>query len=914
LIARKVSIVFRVTLLCATVNLLFPYGVCAQENLVDEIISSMTPEERVGQLFMVDFAGQDVSAESGIGQLILGYKIGAVFISESRGNVLNQGEVPAPLQVSRLTNGLQNLTFLGNGKTIGGQEVFVPLFIAVEQEGNGYPHSHLRTGFTSTLSNMALGATWSEQHAQNSGAIVGQEMATVGVNMLLGPVIDVLDSPRSGGRGDLGVRVFGGSPYWVSTLGRAYIRGVHQGSAQRVLTVAKHFPGHGGSGRDLEGEVSTIDRTLEDMRDLELAPFAAVARFGVDDPLGTTDALMISHIRCQAFQEDVLPFTDPLTLDPDGLGAAMGLPEFASWRATGLLVADFLGVDAIKEHFDPAPPVDFFPYRQIAYEAFMAGNDVLPLVQFSLEEDWGQDDFENIATTIDHFRSLYRDDAQFRTRVDESVRRILSTKIRLYPSFSLDEVLVDESLIPGLVGGRGDEVQQMAEGALTLFHPSYEDLRARLTDSPTVDDDILILECFEDCYATPILSRDAVENTLLRLYGPEGTGQANPDKVKTLSFAQINDWMVGNLTTSDMEMVEALMQDADWVIFALSDYNPDDFPASAALKNLLEDRYHYLSDKKTIAIAYDAPYHLDSAEVSKLTAYFAVYGKVVPCLEASLRPLFEPDFVPVGAAPVNVEGANYDLTTALQPEPAQLIALERLSPEEGALYAGGDPLVVRSGVILDHNGHPVPGGTPVDFTGHYLEEDMYVEPQVVTSTIDGVAGATFWLVLDGLMEVSAVSGEAASDSLRVRVLMPATPFPTFTPSPTATPSPTPTSTPIPPTPTVAPILTPIPTPAPRLQAPPLDWFDFLLAGGGILLGATLGFQARRGRRKGWEREVQIVLYSVALGLIGYILYGLGLLNPARLLGWEGGIARGFLLLFSAVAAFLPSGVAWLRRS
>jgi hypothetical protein len=80
------------------------------------------------------------------------------------------------------------------------------------------------------------------------------------------------------------------------------------------------------------------------------------------------------------------------------------------------------------------------------------------------------------------------------------------------------------------------------------------------------------------------------------------------------------------------------------------------------------------------------------------------------------------------------------------------------------------------------------------------------------------------------------------------------------------------------------------------------------------VGTVLGFQARRGRRKAWEREVQLILYSVALGLIGYILYGLGFLNPARLLGWEGGTVRGFLLLFSVVLAFLPSGVAWLRRS
>ena len=99
---------------------------------------------------------------------------------------------------------------------------------------------------------------------------------------------------------------------------------------------------------------------------------------------------------------------------------------------------------------------------------------------------------------------------------------------------------------------------------------------------------------------------------------------------------------------------------------------------------------------------------------------------------------------------------------------------------------------------------------------------------------------------------------------------------------------------------------------PTPQVPRVDWLDLLLAGGGILLSTVLGFQARRGGIKSWEREVQLVLYGVALGLAGYVLYGLGFLNPARLLGWDRGLVRGFLFLFSFVVAFLPSVAAWLR--
>lgn len=915
---RAVCILFSLVVLCGVVTLLLHRDVFAQEQVVDSIMSMMTPQERVGQLFLVDFVGEDASDESDIARLILEYKIGGVVLSESRGNFVNQAEVSTPIQVTQLTNQLQNLAFRANSRAIDGQQVFVPLFVAVEQEGNGYPHAQLRSGFTALPSSMAIGATWSEEHAETAGAIVGRELAAVGVNMLLGPGIDVLDSPRSGGRGDLGVRVFGGNPDWVGRLGRAYIRGVHEGSGGRVATVAKHFPGHGRSGRDAEQEVATIDRSLEEMRTLELIPFTTVTRLSASDPLGITDALMVSHIRCEAFQGEVAFYVDPLTLDEEGLGMAMALEEFAPWQRSGLLLADFLGADAIKVHIDPAPPVDVFPHTRIAREALMAGNDLLPLVRFSLGADWAADDLPNIVDTVEYFQDRYTRDPAFRQRVDQSVRKILLAKRGLYATLSLADVLVDENLVASVVGAGVDAVRQMTEDSVTLLHPGYEEFRTRLPDAPKEDEDILIVECSEDCYGTPVLPAESLQQTLLRLYGPEGTGDLDPDRINTLTYLQVYEWIRGDLTESDMGMVESLIGEAEWVILALSDYNPDSFPASKAVKELLQERHYYLSGKKVVAIAYDAPYHLDETEVGKVTAYLGVYCRVVPCLEASLRPIFEAAFIPQGAPPVDVEGVGYELATALQPEPSQTIDLERLSPPEGeALYVGGESLVVRTGAILDRNGHPVPDGTEVEFRGDYVEGDIYVEPQVVTNTVGGIAGASFWLgepVPAGLMEVVAVSGEARSEPMQVRVMVPETPFPTFTATPTSAPSPTPTATPRPPSPTALPVASPTPAPPAAPTVRPVDWWDFLLAGAGILLGNVLGVQTRRGRRKGWEREVQLILYSVGMGLTGYILFGLGLLNPARILGWQGVSLRFFLVLLCALLAFLPSGATAPRRS
>ena len=75
-------------------------------------------------------------------------------------------------------------------------------------------------------------------------------------------------------------------------------------------------------------------------------------------------------------------------------------------------------------------------------------------------------------------------------------------------------------------------------------------------------------------------------------------------------------------------------------------------------------------------MAFDAPYYLDTTEISKLTAYFGVYARSAPFLETAVRALFR-EFSPVGAPPVTVGGINYVLINQLEPAPGQIISLAR---------------------------------------------------------------------------------------------------------------------------------------------------------------------------------------------------------------------------------------------
>src|SRR5690606_20088173 len=133
----------------------------------------------------------------------------------------------------------------------------------------------------------------------------------------IGPSLDVVESPNPSASSDLGTRIFGGDPFWVGEIGRAFIAGLHNGSSQRMLVIAKHFPGRGSSDRLPEEEVATVRKSLEQLKQVELAPFFAVTNSA--NPAGLTDGLLVSHIRYQGFQGNIRATTRPVSFDASAL-------------------------------------------------------------------------------------------------------------------------------------------------------------------------------------------------------------------------------------------------------------------------------------------------------------------------------------------------------------------------------------------------------------------------------------------------------------------------------------------------------------------------------------------------------------------------------------------------------------------
>ncbi len=772
-------------------------------------INSLTTEEKIGQLFLVTFEGNNFGQDSRIYDLIVNRHIGGVLLERANNNFVGPDTV---LQSTYdLTSGLQTVAW--DAKTGAGDTSFIPLFIAVSQNGDRAPLDQIISGMTPLPNQLALGATWNPELADNTGQVLGRELSALGFNLFMGPSLDVLDNVQSGE--DLGASTFGGDPYWVGLLGKAYIRGLHEGSENRVAVISKNFPGRGSSDRPAEEEVATVRKSLEQLKQIELAPFFAVTG-GTSSPEELTDGLLVSHIRYQGFQGNIRETTKPVSFDSAALESILGLEPLNGWRQNGgIVVSDRLGSQSLRRFFDPSNTG--FDARQVARNAFLAGNDILLLDQNFISTG-DADSYATINRTLDFFIQKYNEDPAFAQRVDQSVARVLALKQKIYPVQTL------QGVIPASSDWKDFGISQQgsfdtAREAVTLISPDQEELKNILPIPPVNTDrivfftDIMTARQCNDCQDEEQLGMDTLQNAILRLYGPHGSGQVMQSHLASYSLNRLNTYL--NDPSGDPEL-DVNLKAADWVIFSILDIQKDD-PESGALFTLLNNHPELIRNKKTMVFAFNAPYYLDATDISKLTAYYAFYSKISPFIDVAARILFQEVF-PAGASPVSIPGVGYEIIVATSPNPDQIIPLGvespaglELTPDASGTAAPqvfniGDTLPITTGVILDHNGNPVPDGTIARFIISTGTETI-TNQQIETVTSNGVAKASYPIIQPGRVEIRVVSEPANSSQVlqlevkegegsQVTAIAPtpvASPTPAIAPTAEQTPEGTPTT-------------------------------------------------------------------------------------------------------------------------
>ncbi len=780
------------------------------------LLESMTPEEKIGQLFVVTFFGRNLSPETDIYQLVVNQHVGGVILRSDLDNFTGPEDT---IQTAyEMISSLQNLSW--ESSTDETKDVrYVPLFIGLSQDGDGYPTDQILSGLTSLPNQMTIGATWKTEDAVNAGAALGADLSRLGVNLLIGPSLDVLDMPLQEGGDDLGARSFGGDPFWVGEMAKSYISGIHTGSQNRVAVFSKHFPGRGSADRPLEAEVPTVRKSLEQLKQIELAPFFAVTKNLEAD--SNTDGLMVSHIRYQGFQGNIRATTKPVSLDPSALSQIIALPEFTAWRDNGgLLLSDNLGSLAIRRFTDPT--LQNFDAKQTARSAFLAGSDLLYVDNFAGTGD--ENSYELIKSSIDFFTQRYNLDPAFAERVNQSVLRILTLKFQLYPDFDVENVNGSPDALTQ-IGSQSGLDYSIAQDAASLINPSLAELSSVLTDPPDRRERNLIPDGYykvrqcSTCPETVELATDSLERSILEAYGPSSGNQVVDERLTSYSFQQVLDWLNQLNAPPNLEQDIRL---ANWIVIGSLDTYANR-PSSLAFKRMLSEKSELLRNKKVVVFAFNAPYYLDSTDLSKVTAYYGIYCKLPACVNVARSILFQ-ELSPRGASPVSIPGVGYDLITATSPDPDQIIpllldlpevqiptpsgiGLSTLTPVAPPEYKIGDTLPVRTGVIVDHNGRAVPDGTVVRFIINN-SNDVSAAQQIESITTDGIAHASYKITSKGLMQIHVIAEPALTSAIlqldvpedagAIVVAVEPSPIPdsasisTETPTPTSTPTEVPT--------------------------------------------------------------------------------------------------------------------------
>lgn len=871
-----------------------------EDAFIADFFPRMSPEAKIGQLFIVAFDGADASDTSDIADLILTYHVGGVVLSADHGNIVDNGD-QTPLQVARLTASLQQLA----ARPAVGPASFIPLFIALEQDGGGPAYSAITSGLTPQPSPMALGATWNTDDAQAVGRVVGDELSALGINFLLGPSLDVLSQPDPRG-GDSGVRAFGGDPYWVGALAGAFVRGLREGSGGRIAVALKHFPGEGGVISD--PDTKTIDKSLDQLVQIDLAPYFELMRVPQGDTRPLADAVMTSHARYRGFQGR-LDRTDPISVDAGALDELLTLPAASVWRGSGgVMVSGSLGDEALRRFYDPT--LSTFPAVQIALDAFLSGNDILILNDFSLTQSV-VGERETIKAVISAFQQRYLEDLDFQARVDSAVKRILRLKYRLYPGFQAADAIassldLDTRLRQGL-----PEVERVAQDALTRVYPTRAQLEAAPLPIPALDnrflvftDDRFVFDC-RQCPERTTLFTTVISSTLTRIAG------VPPEQITSLGFADLKSFLGG--APLALDLTDAFAQ-ADWIILAQQDIQAG-VQQSDAARQLLRDRPELLAGKRVTLFAFGPPYQLSADELRPITAgYYAAYSIGQPFVDAAIGALFG-ILQPIGASPVSISAVDYDLATQIEPDPNQIIRLFVGGVEPGPDTPTPTPVSLRvedeaqfrTDTIVDRNGNPVPDGTPVKFTLVYRDAGDATE-KIDALTVGGIATIAVQIKTNGRMELSAVS-EPALNSVRLQVTIvdqgPTViqtierPLPTPTRMPTATPTRMPTATATP---------TPIALVDSLLGAEPrrANLIDLALSLLGVTLVGAWGYrvESRRKREDAVDRAVRLVLWGSLCGLAAYTGYALGLPGADALRNAFGGWTALIVTLVGAIAPWL----------
>lgn len=348
-----------------------------QKKWVDSLYSSMSLEERIGQLFMVQvFSDKGKTHEAGIAKLIRNQHIGGLIYSNG-----------GPIRQARLNNELQATSK-------------IPLLIGMDAEWG------LSMRLDSTYAfpwNMTLGAISDNTLVEQTGRQIGEHCKRLGVHFNFAPAVDINTNPKNP---IIGNRSFGEDRDNVTEKGLAFMKGMQSAG---TLANAKHFPGHGDTEEDSHLKLPTINFSAKRIDSIELYPYKKLIKEGLA-------SVMVAHLNVPSLEaRNGFPSSLSKHIVTDILKDQLGF--------NGLIFTDALTMKGAADYVEQGAEgsiqnKSIVKGGEIDLMAFLAGNDVMLMS-------------ENPVNGIAKFVEAFNTGTITEDRLAHSVKKILMAKYKV---------------------------------------------------------------------------------------------------------------------------------------------------------------------------------------------------------------------------------------------------------------------------------------------------------------------------------------------------------------------------------------------------------------------------------------------------------------------------------------------------
>ena len=345
------------------------------DDLAEQILEKMTLYEKICQMFIVT-----PEQLTGVSQVT------------ASGETTKRGLSDTPVSgIIYLQPNLQNFeqtkSMLFNVQEFAMEIEGIPLFLCVDEEGGRV----LRIGGNDAYGikkSLPMADITSKKEAHNAGSYIGGYLSDLGFNVDLAPVCDVLTNPDNQ---VIGNRSFGSDADIVRDYAREFSDGLRE---QGILSTYKHFPGHGATADDTHKGFAYTDKSLDELLENELIPFADADNAGAD-------MVMVSHISVPKILGEDSPCSLSYFMVTEVLKQRLGY--------SGLVVTDAMNMGAITGAYEADEAVVM---------AIKAGNDLILAP-------------ENLESAVNEVMEKVNLNEIDEKQINSSVKRIILKKLYL---------------------------------------------------------------------------------------------------------------------------------------------------------------------------------------------------------------------------------------------------------------------------------------------------------------------------------------------------------------------------------------------------------------------------------------------------------------------------------------------------